>query len=380
MKLKPIVITIVVLAALSAAMYWFNRPEQPTAVDPRVGKPLIDAAAIDRAQMLRISDQGKTIELTRESDGSWRNDSYFGFPAEFSKLSSFVGDLTGASIQRLVTTSPARISRLEFKDTRIELRDASDHPLWSLTLGKMGEPSGRFVRFDDEPKAYFANLNIWLDTDAKGWSASSLLELKADSVAKVEIPFAAGGPVVVSRAKKDAPWTADKTPSGQQVKADKISSILSSLSPLRFSDTKDLSDPEAAVAKKYLRTFKLTTFDGKEITVAMGRKPEEKKLKPPPPPEKKTEAKTDGKAAKPEAKPATAPKPPAPEYETIPAGPVYVWITHSDSKASINKLMQKRTFQIDDYAFTGLPDKTDDLFEPLPPPPAPAAKPAGKMK
>src|SRR5205814_19839 len=65
-------------------------------------------------------------------------------------------------------------------------------------------------------------------------------------------------------------------------------------------------------------------------------------------------------------------KPLAPEFETIPAGPVYVFITHSDASAPVNALMQKRAFQISDYTFTGLPQKSDELFEPAPPAPAPA--------
>jgi len=47
-------------------------------------------------------------------------------------------------------------------------------------------------------------------------------------------------------------------------------------------------DANANAAKANLRTFKLTTFDNKTLTIAMGRKPEEKKLKPP-------AATTDGK-------------------------------------------------------------------------------------
>jgi len=38
----------------------------------------------------------------------------------------------------------------------------------------------------------------------------------------------------------------------------------------------------------------------------------------------------------------------------------------SDPAAPINALMQKRAFQISDYTFTGLPQKSDELFEPAP--------------
>ena len=71
-------------------------------------------------------------------------------------------------------------------------------------------------------------------------------------------------------------------------------------------------------------------------------------------------------------------KPLAPEYETVSAGPVYVFISSSDSAAPINGLMQKRAFQVSDYIFTGLPQNPADFFEPAPPPPPPAPKPEEK--
>jgi hypothetical protein len=192
---------------------------------------------------------------------------------------------------------------------------------------------------------------------------------------------------VVSRAKKEDAWTADRTPEGQRVKADKIGSLLSTLATVRFTESTATDDANATAAKANLRTFKVTTFDNKTVTVALGRKPEEKKLKAPTPG-------ADGKsgpaalgsvadlAKKEEAKPGEArkdDKPLAPEFETIPAGPVFAYITHSEGGQPINALMQKRAFQIAEYSFTSLPQKAEEMFEPVPPapaPPPPAAAPA----
>ena len=362
MKLKHLVIVIVVLAAASAAVFLSNRPAVATAADPRVGQPLVGATEASQAAKLRLSEGGKTVLLVRQTDGTWRDTSYFDFPADFAKLSSFISDLTSAKISRVVTTNPERLTRLEFKDSKIELLDGSDKVLWTVTLGKTAEAGGgRFVRYGDEPKAYLATLNAWLDVDPKNWADATLLTLKPEDVAKVELRFESGGPIVVARANKDAAWTVEHAPAGQRLKADKVSSLLTSLSGLRFSDSTALADPQAAVARAHARTFILTRFDGASYTVALGRKPEEKKLKAPsaPPALPKTS----------EPAPAEA-KLPAPEFDTIPAGPVFVWITSSDAKAPVGELMKKRAFQIDEYAFTNLPQKADELFEPEPKPAA----------
>lgn len=389
MRLKTLVIVVVVLAAASAAVYYTRRPEAPPAADTRVGQALVDPKLVETAAKLRLSDQGKTVLLARQADGTWRVASYYDMPADFTKLSGFVGNLTDAKIQELVTTSPSRISRLDFKDTKIELLDNADKPLWSVTLGKNRElGGGRYVRFGDEPKAFVASFNAWLDAESKSWASAELLNVKPEDVAKVEIPFAEGGPITVSRAKKEDAWTADKTPAGQRVKADKISSVLTTVGNVRFSDTSALDDANVAAAKANLRTFKLTTFDHKTYTVALGRKPEEKKPKAAAPAPAEG-SKAAGDAAKKEAAaPETKKDAPAdakpeekkePEFETIPAGPVYVFVTAVDAAAPVNALMQKRAFQVYEYSFTSLPQKGEELFEPAPTP-APAAEPKKEEK
>lgn len=395
MRLKTLVITVVVLSALSVAVFVARRPAPATSTDARLGQPLVDAKQIENAAQIRLTDQGKSVTLARQPDGTWRVPSYHDLPADFQKLSGFIGSLTDAKLQRVVTTKADRIARLEFKDTRIELLDATGQPVWTVNLGKNPETGGgRFVRHGDEPKAYLANLNAWLDPEPKNWANTELLNLKPDDIAEIEISFAEGAPVTVARAKKEDPWAAPNAAASQKLKADKVSSLLTSLGSLRFSDTTPLDDPNVATAKANLRTFKLKTFDQKTITVALGRKPEEKKMKPP-------TATTDGKTgpaalgsisdltkkqekkdgeAKDSDKKGEEAKPLAPEFETIPAGPVYVFITHSEANAPVNILGQKRAFQVAEYTFTGLPQKADEMFEPAPAvaPSAPTeAKPAG---
>lgn len=378
MKLKSIVRTIAILAALSAVAFFATRPTPAPVADTRIGQPLADRAIVEKATTLRLNDQGKTVTLVRQADATWKVASYHDFPADFSKLATFIGSLTDAKLERLVTSSPARIALLEFKDTKIELLDATDKELWTVTLGKNPDTgSGRYVRYGAEAKAFLASLSAYLDTESKNWANTELLALKVDDVAKIEIPFVAANAseptsLTLSRATKDAPWTAEKTPEGQKLKADKIAAVLSSLSSIRFSETNDLTDANAVAAKANERLFKIETFDKKVLKIALGRKPEEKKLKPiTPPAEGQSALSSLGTAADmlkkdADGKPAEPAKPIAPEFETIPAGPVFVNIASSDASASVNALMQKRAFQISDYTFTSLPQKSEELFEPAP--------------
>src|SRR3954471_15029977 len=157
MKLKTLIVTVLVLAVLSIGVYIANRPGPKVTGDPKVDQPLVDRATVEKSSKLKISDAGKTVELTRQGDGTWHVTSYYDLPADFTKLSGFIANLTDAKLERLVTSNPEKINRLEFKDTKIELMDANDKELWSVTLGKSPElGSGRYVRFGSEQKAYLA--------------------------------------------------------------------------------------------------------------------------------------------------------------------------------------------------------------------------------
>jgi hypothetical protein len=358
MKLRNLVISVVLLAALSVAAYFRNRPETVPPADPRVGAPLLGREAAADAAGLIVSDQGKTVELARGADGIWRVPGYFNMPADFEKISRLVQDLNEAKVERFVTDNPDRIGRLEFKDSFIALKDGAGREIWRVTLGKASDTgNGRFIRLGSEPKAFFSNLHTWLDTDPKGWASAQLVTVKPDDIAKVEIPFDSGTTVVASRAKKEDPWTAASAPAGQKLVADKVASVVTALTSLRFSDTVDPKDPGAARAAAHLRPFRLTTFDGRTIAIALGRTPEEKKLKAPVADAKDVATLAPGANGKTEVKAI------APEFDTTPAGPVFAVVSNSDAKDPINALMQKRAFQVDEYTFTGLPQKPEELFE-----------------
>lgn len=393
MKLKPLLAVVALLAALSAAVYFAGRPAKPSGVDPRLGQPLLAAGSVDQASTLTLTENNRSVTLNKLPTGGWVVQDYHGFPADFTKLSRLVSDLVGAKVERLVSQNPERLKGFNLGDARVTFKDATGKAVWSLDLGKNAEGGGRLVRYDAETKAYLTRLSVFLDTDAKNWADASLLSLKSEDIAEVELSFAEGAPVVATRAKKEDPFTTANAPAGQQLSRAKIDSLLSSIGTLRFSDTSDLAEPNAIAAKANARTIAVKTFDGRSYRVAIGRKPEQKIVKAP-------EAGKTGatgpaalgsltdltKSATPSATaatPATAAKPgeagPAAVVEsateTIPAGPVYAFITASDDDAPVNQLMTKRSFQVFESTFTTLPQSRADLFEPAPAP-APSATPA----
>ncbi len=363
MKLKTLLIVVAVLAALSGAAWFLNRPAPaPSAADPRIGQPVLPAAVANQAARVRLADKGRSVLITRSTDSGWRVADYHDLPADFSKLSALVKSLADAKVERLVTSSPDRITRLEFADTTITVLDASERPLLTLTLGKYAETGGgRYLRFDQENKAYLARLDAWLDMEPRNWADTTLVRFTADDIASLAIDFPGETSVTLSRPDTKTAFTSDTTPAGKQVKVATASSLLNTLSDLRFSDTTSPDDPRALGARRAARTLTLTTFGGKTIAFALGRQAE------------RTVVKEDALQPKPADFIRAQPKPEPSSLvgdvtERVPAGPPYVFITHSDASATVNGLMGKRAFQIGDHVLSSLPASADALFEPVPAP------------
>ncbi len=377
MKLRHIVIAVTVLAALALVVSFVNRPAPPAAADARIGQPILTRAAAEQAAALRLAADGHVVELKKDPAGAWLVASYHDFPADLDKLSRFVRSLAETKVESYVSAQPGTVARLGFKDTSVRLLDAAGKPLLDLELGKTPDNrSGRFFRHTGESKAYLAPFESFLDTEPKNWADTTLLALAPDDIAKVELTLPDLPPVAAERSSKQTPFVA-AGPDSRPLKSDAIKSLLGNFTSLRFTDTTALDAAEALAAKTAPRTIKLTTFAGKSATIALGRKPEEIKRKPAAPPKPDVaKAATGADADKPTDKPADAPaKPAEPEFETIPAGPVFAQVTHGDASAPVNALMAKRAFEVSDYIFTSLPQKLDDLFEPPTPPPPSAGIP-----
>lgn len=384
MHLRNLSLVVAALVAASAAVHFLTRPAPPAAEDPRVGQSVLAPELAARAARVRLTDQGKEVVLERQADGSWVVPTYHGFAADFTKFSRLVSDLGDAKVKRLVTTRTDRLARLEFKDTAITLQDSASAELWRLTLGRNADTGGRYLRYGDEQKGYLAALNVWIDGDPKNWVDTTLLDLKQDAIGRIEVNFASGESVAALRSAKDQPWTGVGAPAGKQLRADKLNSLASSLVALRFSDTAATDDAGATAARAHQRTVKLTTFEGLTYTIALGRTPEQKKPKAKAP-APTAPASTASDSTGPIPQPPAAEKPAEPEFDTIPAGPVFAEISSSDAKAPVNALMKKRSFQVYDWTFTSLPATAAECWEDRPAaapvPPAPAAgapAPTGK--
>jgi hypothetical protein len=392
MKLKPLALVVALLALAAGIVFWHNHaPATDASADPRNGQPLVPVETLGAIRGLRLVSEGRTLVLVADADGKhWTVPDYFGLPADFDKLVSFVESLRTAKIARFVTARADRIERLGFAGDLIELRDAAAKPLLTLHLGKNSDNGGRFVRIGDEQKAYLVDLNAWLDTVPKNWARSQLLDVKPSEVAALELRFADGSTLAAKRNADATAWTADALPEGKELKSADLDALVTQLTTLRFTETTEPAAPDAVSAREHAQTVVLTLKDGTAYTVALGRRPAPPAENAPAPAAEKLgtiSATTppvtigpDGQAQvvelpqsdEPEsAAPKAAPAKPSPQ-----PGPVFVFIAANRDADPLNALMQKRAFQTNEWVLTSLPANCNALLQakPTPTPAEPKAE------
>lgn len=346
MKIKQLSILVFVLVVLSAITWFIKRPSPPPGLDPRTGQALITRDTLATARSITLSDGDDVVTLTTGDDsGDWVVGEYYDFPVDFGKLSSLADTLRNAKIIRLVTRNPDRMERLDFGTSAIRIGTGGAIPAFNLDLGKTSENGGRFVRFDNEERAYLADLSLFLDATPKNWAKTQLLDFKATDVARLVIGFSdSKEPLAIARSDATAAWEAESGQENGGVKSSDVTTLINRFTNLRFTDTDDVGSGEAISARDHARHLSIELFNGTVYSVDLGRRPA-------PPAE-------ESPGEDPAAESPPAPKP----------GPVYVFVESNRGDARINELMIKRSFTISEYTFTSLPMDAQALLEPMPEP------------
>ncbi len=369
MNTKTLAIAVVILAALAGLAAFLNRPAPPPAADPLVGQTLLAAETANTVQSLTITqgDQSVTVSRTPDAD-TWQVESYHHLPATVSKLRSFVQSLTTAKVQRVVTRNPERAARLDLGSASVQLTTTSGDT-WSIDLGKTAERGGRYLRFGDsaDAPAYLADFAGYLDPTAKNWADTKLVAAGRDDIASLTLTFPDEASLTLTRESATADWTAADLPEGQQLKASAISSLLSTLGNLRFTDTTAPDDTDAVDAAAHTRTVTAQTFAGDTFTVTLGRRPEQTVAKAPTTPADPVAATQEMLAAATNgSEPKSADEVVEDLTETIPAGPTFATVTGPTAVAPLAAHRDTLAFKVSDYSFTSLPADHAVLLEPTP--------------
>ncbi len=343
MKLKPLIITIFVIAVLAIVGWKLTRPAPRAKEEGSLaGEKLLQPEVLEKADeiVFQKPSEKETVVLKREKGGDWILPDYHGFRADFGKLKTLTGNLLDASIIRLVTRSTERMSRLELGTNIVTLKSADGNTLWDLEVGKSGSKSGLFVRLDEKEEAYLADLSFYLDTDLKNWPDKKMLTFEQKDVSRLRIEFSGEGelPLDVSRASPESPFEISGPVAGEGLKQNEVNSLLSTLVGVRFNEVRGLEDGDALKARDNSRQVVIGLFNGDSYTLTVGRRPAEI---------------VEIAVEEGEEEEKEEPKP----------GPVFIFFESSDAEDSLNRIMSEVTLVYSDYTFNQLPENRDKLVE-----------------
>jgi hypothetical protein len=342
MKTKPLIIFVSILAVISAVIF-FTKDRPSSDGDPRVGNNLVDPQILRETTSLILQKGDRTVTLKMlDDEAHWIVSEYFDFPINFQNLTRLGSALDKAKIKRFATSNPERMGRLEFGKEKIEILTKDETPALTIHLGKNVSNRGRFVRLNDEEKAYLSDLSHFIDVDAKNWAEDNLTDLTLEQIAEFSIETPGEkNPLLFKRLEKDAEWEiASSKEEDEKPLKDDIESILKKMTQLRFVDTTPLDAPNAIDAANNSRKIHLKTFDGHDYAIRIGQ------ITP-----SKEEEKDTAEEAEENTQASDRPK------------PVFVWIESSQPDDPVNQLMAKRAFIISTYIYTALPSTRGSLIE-----------------
>ncbi len=352
MKLKPLIISVLVIAILAFVGWKLTRPAQ-RAVDPGslVGEKLLPADILEKAEEIVFEKpaENEKVVLKREKGGDWALPEYYGLRADFNKLKTLSDNLLDASITRLVTRNPERMERLELGTNRVTLKSNDGNSLWELETGKRGSNSGLFIRLDGREEAYLADLSLYLDTKSKNWADKKLLNFEQKDVSRLRLEFSGKEdlPLEISRTGPDAPFALSGPVEGETLKQDEVKSLISTLLSARFNDVRSPGEEDAEGARRNSRQIVLELFNGDVYTLSIGRRPPEPVVAGV---EVEVEIEAEGEEEKEEE--------PEPE-----PGPVFIFFEISDAENYLNRVMSEAALVYSEYTFNQIPQSRDKLVE-----------------
>jgi hypothetical protein len=273
MNRKVLMITATLVVGAAVVLLFDSAKDRQ--VDPRVGKPMVQASEILDVAEIEISRGDANLKLVLDQDKIWHLNDLSGFPADAAKVSRALDELSKAQIQVLAAASSNKEAMNEFgfdNATRVTLKAVAGKELFTANFANNREKGGQYVSIGGDFKVYLIGQSVRLMPDVSEWELKSLLNVTPDQVKSVEfVPSAAlkKKPVLLLRAKLEDPIAVEKVPNGLKDAAS-IRTHESILSNITFTGRVDPSNEQFKAAMATPSTVNVTLFDGRTYTAKVG--------------------------------------------------------------------------------------------------------------
>ncbi|MBT6610294.1 MAG: DUF4340 domain-containing protein [Rhodospirillaceae bacterium] len=219
--------------AVGAATVSLNieRGYAPQATNELVFPGLIDK--VNEVTKIAVDHKDGKIVVVRNADGTWTVPASDNFPANVAQAQKVILQLAGMRLFEAKTAQKDLYNRLHLEELnikgaqarRVRLFGAKDTPLAELIVGKkkynLPGPitEGAYVRKPSDPQTWLAKGEITVDPEVKAWLRKSILNIREEDVAAIEIRHPGGEIVKITKENPTARhFTLHGVPEGKRVK------------------------------------------------------------------------------------------------------------------------------------------------------------------
>lgn len=260
MSKKTLWVLVIVLAGLSAAVWWSGRREAAPAGPAASGSGrLLPAVDLNAIRAIVFENGASTARLAKV-DGVWSVAELDGYPADFSRLRDLLRSIDETENAQLAEEGAAHLAEygLAVGAEPAPLRIALEHDQGTtvLSLGKpresrrtadyWGPPAGRYVRVDEGPVLLIKEDLRGADADPAQWWDRRLLDVPLESIRKVEL---GGGehPLAVAR-DTNGVFALAGAAAGEEIDASAANRLFGALRNLRAEKILASEENDAAFA------------------------------------------------------------------------------------------------------------------------------------
>ncbi len=189
MKANPLLIAVVVLAALGGLAYYTSEnppePESDTV-------SMIDVEEADIRQVAVVKPGGETITVERGDDDAWKFGGGLNVPADDSAIGLMVGNLASMNADRVVQEETANWAPYGLEGDgalRVTMTPKEGDPKTVVFGSETPTGAGMFARIDGDPRLFtvFNYVKSSFDKTVFDWRDKKLLRVDPDKIARVTV-------------------------------------------------------------------------------------------------------------------------------------------------------------------------------------------------
>lgn len=391
-----LLVALVVLAALAVAV---SISERAPASGGTLLYPRLKAKLNDVSKITVRAAGNKTVATIERGKSGWTVAERSGYAADVAKMRKALIALAEAKLLEEKTSQPDFYSKLGVADIEkadgngVRLDIAAGGETFEVIVGNVAAGEQTYVRRAGEKKSWLVSGAINVARETNDWLDRSIVTLQTARVHRVTITQPDGAVLKVAKENPEAPqFDVIDIPKGRQVAYAGVgTSVASVLADAALDNVMAATEFSPGDTKPIVARFE--TFDGLAVEARVYKTKEgtrvsfsavaDPSLATPSPQESAPATPPKAPEGKTVVKPAATEAPAAPPKTTEPPKPATPTKKLVEVKAEADELnarLSKWVYVLPDFKIEQLTKKLDDMLQPLPAKPAPAAKPAAGAK